>query len=82
MLKYMTIPEVPSYIIWTNRQRGKVAFREIPEEISDPKIEKAILLAKYVSFKMHGKVMKEAHANSLIAYYRSFFQNAPFRFES
>jgi hypothetical protein len=82
MLKHTKILEVPSYITWTNRQRGKVAFREIPELISNSDVEKAVRLAKYVSFKMHGKVMKETFAGSLIAYYRNFFQNAPFRFES
>jgi len=66
MLQHVNIQDVPSYITWTNRQKGEVAFKEIPEPVSDQNIEKAVRLARYVSFEIHGKVMKEISACRLI----------------
>jgi hypothetical protein len=81
MLQNMGVPDVPDHIIWTNRQRWKTGLRVIDEPVTNPKIKMAVRLAKYVSFKMYGKVMEEKSARRMIAYYRSFYQNSPLRFE-
>src|SRR4051812_36796239 len=63
MLNHMKIPPVPDYIRWTHRQTWKVGFRELPDPITDPKVQKAEQLAKYISFKMYGKVIEKKSAD-------------------
>jgi hypothetical protein len=82
MLRQMNIPDVPDYVLWTNRQRVKVGFRAIPEPITDPKLQTAVKLAKYVSFKMYGNIVDEKSARRIVKYYRDFYENAQVNFQS
>lgn len=80
----MKVPEVPSNVLWTRRPRGQITFREVSEQDqnADPKVKGAVSLAKYISFKMGGKVIDRESADRLLGYYRQFFQRTMMTIES
>lgn len=81
MLRHVHIPVVPSHVIWTFRNRARVRWAVLGPS-SDPATDRAIQFAKFISFKLSGRVMGKTVANYLVQYYRGFFVNTPMRFES